>query len=405
MKKHTLVVGLLGLALCALPSAWAEENHEHKEGEAKIPTTVGGIWAEVKEHEEMLAKTIADKKLDKVHEMAFEIRDLVAALPDKSKDLPAEKLAKVKANAKFVADLAKRLDESGDANDQAATEANFKKLQGILKSIESLYPPDALKHAVNGGHKHNAVADHEHGEQAYACPIHREVTSDKAGKCLKCNMQLEQVHADHSPKHGGIFAMVNDYHLELVEKGGELRLYLYDAFTKPLSVAGLNGTVKLEELGDKSPTLTLAPSSDNAYLAARVPPGIEPEQPTVEVNYKGERLFITLPLRITLQGRIVDVACFARDGEAALQRDHDECARACIASGSPVGFLTGNDEHSPLYLVTLKGDKFASKAANEKLLALANKEVQVTGRIIQCDHIRILELAEVHPISDALQER
>jgi hypothetical protein len=148
MNKRTLVIGLVSLALGIgrLPMASAAEEHEHKEGAAKIPSTAAGIWAEVKEHEEQLGKTIADKKLDKVHEVAFEIRDLVNALPDKSKDLPADKLAKLKANAKFVAALAKRLDESGDANDQAATEANFKKLQGILKTIESLYPSEALKH-------------------------------------------------------------------------------------------------------------------------------------------------------------------------------------------------------------------------------------------------------------------
>jgi len=69
---------------------------------------------------------------------------LVNALPDKSKDLDAEKLGKLKANAKFVADLAKRLDQAGDSKDQAGTEANFKKLQGILKSIEALYPPGTV---------------------------------------------------------------------------------------------------------------------------------------------------------------------------------------------------------------------------------------------------------------------
>ena len=148
MKRRLLVIGLLGLALGVwrLPLTWAADEQEHKEGKAVLPHTAGGIWAEVKEHEEQLGKLIADKKLDKVHEVAFEIRDLVNALPDKSKDLSADKLAKVKANAKFATDLAKRLDESGDTNDQAGTEANFKKLQGILKTIASLYPPDALKH-------------------------------------------------------------------------------------------------------------------------------------------------------------------------------------------------------------------------------------------------------------------
>lgn len=148
MKKRILLIGLLGLMIgvLRLPPVTAADEHEHKEGKAMMPNTVGGIWSEVNEHEDQLGKLIADKKLDKVHEVAFEIRDLVNGMPDKSKDLPADKLAKVNANAKFVADLAKRLDESGDAKDQAGTETNFKKLQGILKTIAALYPPDALKH-------------------------------------------------------------------------------------------------------------------------------------------------------------------------------------------------------------------------------------------------------------------
>jgi hypothetical protein len=38
-----------------------------------------------------------------------------------------------------VADLATRLDATCDSKDQAGTEANFKKLQSILKSIKALY--------------------------------------------------------------------------------------------------------------------------------------------------------------------------------------------------------------------------------------------------------------------------
>ena len=185
MNKRIVVVGLLGLALgiCRLPMAAAVEEPEHKEGEAKIPDTVGGIWAEVKEHEEELGKTVADKKLDKVHEAAFEIRDLVNALPDKSMDLPADSLAKVTSNARYVADIAKRLDESGDAGDQAATEANFTKLQGLLKTIEAQYPPEIL-----------AVSQASSADQKvkmYVCPMDG-YASDKPGKCPLCGMDLEE---------------------------------------------------------------------------------------------------------------------------------------------------------------------------------------------------------------------
>lgn len=188
MKTRMLVIGMLGLALAGwqLPGAWAaEEEHEHKEGAEKVPDTVGGIWAEVQEHQEQLEKIIADKKLDDVHEVAFEIRDMVNALPEKSKDLSADDQAKLKANAKYVADLATRLDESGDAKDQASTEANFHKLQGILKTIESLYPPESLKASST-----ESSEDKPAVEQVYTCQMHPEVTSDKPGNCPKCGMAL-----------------------------------------------------------------------------------------------------------------------------------------------------------------------------------------------------------------------
>ena len=183
MKTKWFVIVALSVAFAIVRLASAAEEPEHKEGEANIPNTVGGIWAEVKEHEEELGKTIADKKLDKVHEAAFEIRDLVNALPDKSTDLPADNLAKVKSNARYVADIANRLDESGDAGDQAATEANFTKLQGLLKTVEAQYPPEIL--AVSQASSTNQKV------KMYVCPMDG-YASDKPGECPLCGMNLEE---------------------------------------------------------------------------------------------------------------------------------------------------------------------------------------------------------------------
>ena len=151
--KWSVIAVALSVSVAIVGFALAAEEHEHKEGKEAILATITGIWQEVKEHEEELGKIIAVKKLNEVHEVAFEIRDMVNALPDKSMDLPADKLAKVKSNAKYVADIAERLDESGDAGDQAVTEANFKKLQDILKTIEAQYPSEELKGEEKSEHK------------------------------------------------------------------------------------------------------------------------------------------------------------------------------------------------------------------------------------------------------------
>ena len=146
-------IKLLAMALSAVMGLspgilLASEGHEQGEGkEVKIPDSVGGIWQEIQEHKEGLAKTIKDKKLADVHKVAFEIRDFAKALPEKSKDLPPEKLGRVQSSVKQIEKLAADLDSTGDAGDQAGTEANFKKLEGVLKLIEAQYPAEMLKAA------------------------------------------------------------------------------------------------------------------------------------------------------------------------------------------------------------------------------------------------------------------
>jgi len=139
MKKFKLysILLLVAFAIRMVPMASAEEAEEAK---IKIPDTVPAIVQAIKTQEDELDQMVTAGKLTHVHEAAFAIRDLVNALVDKSGDLPADKISKVKANSKFVAALADRLDKSGDANDKAATSMNFKKLQSVLDQILTLYP-------------------------------------------------------------------------------------------------------------------------------------------------------------------------------------------------------------------------------------------------------------------------
>ena len=111
----------------------------------QIPATSAAVWQGIDQQVAALSKAIQTGAFDEVHHRAFAIRDLVAALPARSGSLPAEKLAQVNANVKFVAALAQRLDATGDAKDKAGTESNFKKLQGILTAVRADYPKAAGK--------------------------------------------------------------------------------------------------------------------------------------------------------------------------------------------------------------------------------------------------------------------
>ena len=112
-----------------------KDKPEHKEGhdKVKIPDTVDGILKEIHKHHQELADTVKAKKLADVHHHAFAIRDLAKALPAKAH--PDHK--KMVENAvKKVSQLAEDLDKSGDAGDQVKTEANLKKMDAALKTLE-----------------------------------------------------------------------------------------------------------------------------------------------------------------------------------------------------------------------------------------------------------------------------
>ena len=101
----------------------------------QIPATADGIWQAIDKQSADLEAGIQANALKDVHHQAFAIRDLVAALPERSKALSADEQAKLQGEVKFVATLADRLDATGDANDQAGAQANYDKLVTVLNGI------------------------------------------------------------------------------------------------------------------------------------------------------------------------------------------------------------------------------------------------------------------------------
>jgi len=109
-----------------------------------VPDTLDGIWKEIHTHHHELQDTVKAQKLAEVHHHPFAIRDLVKALPSK---VPSEHKKHAEGMVKKVSQLAADLDKSGDANDQAKTEANLKKLDALLKDMEDMFgPSEAAPH-------------------------------------------------------------------------------------------------------------------------------------------------------------------------------------------------------------------------------------------------------------------
>jgi hypothetical protein len=138
--KFILQIFLASFVLVASLSfsiAYADDSADAK---LIIPATTDAIWKAIDEQTTALDKIIKDNHLNEVHHHAFAIRDLVNGLLTHPETLSPDQLVQVKANAKFVDNLAQRLDASGDAKDKDATTENFLKLQKILTTIHSSYP-------------------------------------------------------------------------------------------------------------------------------------------------------------------------------------------------------------------------------------------------------------------------
>ena len=123
------------MALCAaigLFSITATSAFAADKDPVKPAATVEGIMKQIHEHHGELATVVKNKKLADVHHHAFAIRDLAKALPAK---VPADSKSKVESSVKNISKLADDLDKSGDDGDQAKTEANLKKMDGLLKVL------------------------------------------------------------------------------------------------------------------------------------------------------------------------------------------------------------------------------------------------------------------------------
>ncbi len=92
----------------------------------------------------------------------------------------------------------------------------------------------------------------------------------------------------------------------------------------------------------------------------------------------------------TIKGEVVDLACYLSKGLHG--KSHEQCARACIRGGLPVGILTKSGE---VYLAIGANHK----PANSMLLPYAAKQVDVTGNVERRGGVDIVAVSSVKPVS------
>ena len=86
-------------------------------------------------------------------------------------------------------------------------------------------------------------------------------------------------HANHRPRHGGLFFMAldNSHHLEgVLDRSNTFRLYLYDIYTRPLKperVKLAQGTIQIGDSED-APKIPLVLANGGLYLEAALGPSL-----------------------------------------------------------------------------------------------------------------------------------
>ena len=105
-----------------------------------------------------------------------------------------EKLGKAEKNGNFLPHFAKTPDEGWSVSTPLNGTCLVKDKDGNVKAeVHENYKAfgACAVHCLSHHMDHNKVMDESKMESAaYVCPMHSDVTSDKAGKCSKCGMAL-----------------------------------------------------------------------------------------------------------------------------------------------------------------------------------------------------------------------
>jgi len=121
------------------------------------------------------------------------------------------------------------------------------------------------------------------------------VSAQLAGNSQDRLRVQQKPHSNHNPQHGGVFFMAldNQHHLEgVLLKPGIFKVYLYDAFTKPLSAADVQQASGSVQVGDSesAPRIPLAMGKDGRTLEAAIKELKLPVTITLWLRFRNSKL-------------------------------------------------------------------------------------------------------------------
>jgi hypothetical protein len=88
-----------------------------------------------------------------------------------------------------------------------------------------------------------------------------------------------------------------------------------------------------------------------------------------------------------LTGEVIDITCYVDHDSAGAK--HAECARKCLERGMPVGLLVNGQ----IYNVIIS----SHESASAKLAPFAGQRVTITGKTVQKNGLRVIDMESVEP--------
>lgn len=126
---------------------------------------------------------------------------------------------------------------------------------------------------------------------------------------------ISREHDHDAAPHGGVVGMIGERHIEVVSlPEGEIRIFLLDAFMRPVSVAGVSGTATIRSKNGGQRAAVVASQSGGEFLLVK-DTSLRPDDDdiTVDLAVADDALRMTLPFR-DRDADDVDTTVSRRDG-------------------------------------------------------------------------------------------